>query len=118
MKKLMLVMAMLAVVLVAAVPAIAQNTGIEPSIAQKFSESSVKSGPATPKVQIKNDGNNVNECGPAQQIAQTGNVANQQGVDQYDLTQGDVDFGGSSVTITPAETSDCTQTTSQAAAAK
>ena len=121
MRKLMLVMAMLAVVLVAAVPAIAQNTGIEPSIAQKFSESSVKSGPATPKVQIKNDGNNVNECGPIQQIAQTGNVANQQGVDQYDLTQGDVGFDGSELNVgtpdAPATVdSTCTQTTEQAAA--
>ncbi|MBV9453087.1 MAG: hypothetical protein JOZ19_03015, partial [Rubrobacter sp.] len=48
----------------------------------------------------------------------TGNVLNEQGASQYDLTQGDVGFAGSSITITPAETSDCTQTTSQAAAAK
>ena len=77
MRKLMLVVAMVAVVLVAAAPAIAQVT-------QELSERRITSGSATPKVEIKNTGDNVNECGPIQQIAQTGNVANEQGVTQYD----------------------------------
>jgi len=111
MKKLMLVVAMLAVVLVAAAPAIAQVT-------QGFKQSRETSGPAAPSFAFANKGDNVNACPADQQIANTGNVGNEQGATQYDLTQGDVDFGGSSVTITPAETSDCTQTTSQAAAAK
>jgi hypothetical protein len=111
MRKLMLVVAMLAIVLVAAAPAIAQ-------VAQKFSESGDKSGPASPSFAFSNKGDNVNACPTDQQIANTGNVLNEQGADQYDLTQGDVDFGGSSITITPAETSECTQSISQAAAAK
>src|SRR5918911_3333923 len=114
MKKLMLVVAMLAVVLVAAVPAIAQVT-------QGFSERRDTSGPASPKVEIKNSGDNVNECGPIQQIAQTGNVLNEQGAVQYDSTSGDLDFAGSSITVgtesAPADiTATCTQTTEQAAA--
>ena len=114
MRKLMLVVGMLAIVLVAAAPAIAQ-------VAQGFSERRITSGPATPKVEIKNEGNNVNECGPAQQIAQTGNVLNEQGVTQYDTVTGDIVFNDpdpTQIVITPAETSECTQGISQAAAAK
>jgi hypothetical protein len=111
-----LVVAMLAVVLVAAAPAIAQ-------VAQGFSERRITSGPASPKVEIKNTGNNVNECGPIQQIANTGNVANEQGVTQYDTETDDIDFTGSSISIgtpdAPATVSSvCTQTMEQAAAAK
>ena len=110
MRKLMLVVAMLAVVLVAAAPAIAQ-------VAQGFSESSTKSGAASPKVEIKNSGNNVNMCPTVQQVAQTGNVANEQGVTQYATDTGDIDFSGSELTVTPSTTAECTQTMEQAAAA-
>ena len=111
MKKLMLLGAMLAVVLVAAAPAIAQ-------VAQGFSERRITSGAATPKVEIKNSGNNVNECDTIQQIVNTGNVANEQGVVQYQTKTDDIDFTGSSLTITPSTTAECTQTMDQAAAAK
>jgi hypothetical protein len=111
MKKLMLVVAMLAIVLVAAAPAIAQ-------VGQKFKESHDKSGPASPVFAFSNKGDNVNACPTDQQIANTGNVLNEQGVTQYDTVTGDEDFGGSSITIVPAETSECTQGISQAAAAK
>jgi hypothetical protein len=114
MRKLMLVVAMLAVVLIAAAPALAQ-------VGQKLKESSIKSGPASPKVEIKNTGNNVNECGPIQQIAQTGNVANEQGVVQYNDTTDDISFDGSSINVGTSDApatidSVCSQTTSQAAA--
>jgi carbonic anhydrase len=114
MKKLMLVVAMLAVVLVAAAPAIAQVT-------QGFKESGIKSGSASPKVEIKNSGNGVNECGPIQQIAQTGNVLNEQGVTQYNDTTADISFDGSTINVGTADApatidSVCTQTTNQAAA--
>src|ERR687885_2607685 len=104
-----------ALVVVAAPPAIAQ-------VAQGFSERRITSGPASPKVEIKNSGDNVNECGPIQQIAQTGNVANEQGVVQYFSTADDLDFTGSSLTVgtenAPADvTATCDQTINQAAAA-
>ena len=111
MRKLMLVAAILAVVLVAAAPALAQ-------VAQGFSESSTKSGAATPKVEIKNSGNNVNLCPTSQQIVNTGNVLNEQGVVQYQTKTDDISFSGSEITITPSETAECTQTIEQAAAAK
>ena len=110
MKKLMLVMAMLAVVLVAAVPALAQ-------VGQGFGESRVKSGPASPKVEVKNTGDNVNLCPTGQQATQTGNVANEQGVVQYASKSDDIDFSGSEIGLTPSETAECTQTIEQAAAA-
>ena len=115
MRKLLMLTAILAIVLVAAAPAIAQ-------VAQGFSERRVTSGTASPKVEIKSAGNNVNECGPIQQIANTGNVANEQGVVQYKSKADDIGFSGSSLSIgtpdAPADiTATCTQTIEQAAAA-
>src|SRR5919199_4238480 len=111
MRKLMLLGAMLAVVLVAAAPAIAQ-------VAQGFSESRVTSGKASPSVAISNKGDNVQMCPTVQQVAQTGNVANEQGVVQYKTDTDDIGFSGSELTVTPSETATCTQTMEQAAAAK
>ena len=115
MKKLMLVVAMLAVVVVAAIPAIAQ-------VSQEFSERRDTSGSASPKIEVKNTGDNVNLCPEVQQIAQTGQVLNEQGAVQYFSTADDIDFTGSSITVgtenAPATiTGSCTQTIEQAAAA-
>ena len=110
MKKFMLVVAMLAIVLVAAVPALAQ-------VSNEFSERRVTSGKASPSFAFSNKGNNVNACPVAQQIANTGQVANEQGVVQFESKADDLDFSGSSLTITPSETAECTQTIEQAAAA-
>ena len=111
MKKVALVVAMLAVVLVAAVPALAQ-------VGQGFGESRVTSGKASPSFAFSNKGNNVNACPVAQQVANTGQVANEQGTVQFESKADDIDFSGSEETITPSETAECTQTLSQAAAAK
>ena len=110
MKKLMLVVAMLAVVLVAAVPALAQ-------VSQEFSERRDTSGSASPEVAVSNTGDNVNLCPTVQQIANTGQVLNEQGTVQYFSTADDLDFTGSSITIEPSETASCTETIEQAAAA-
>ncbi|MBV9453020.1 MAG: hypothetical protein JOZ19_02675 [Rubrobacter sp.] len=110
MRKWMMLVAMLTIVVVAAAPAIAQVT-------QGFKESRETSGPATPKAAVANSGNNANLCPTVQQTANTGNVGNEQGVTQYDTTTGDIDFGGSSITITPDTTADCTQAIEQSAAA-
>ena len=115
MKKLILLgVVMLLVVLVATVPALAQSQG--------FSERRITSGTSSPKVEIKNSGDNVNLCASPQQIGQTGQVANEQGVVQFKSTADDLDFTGSSLTVgtenAPATlTTSCTQTLSQAAAA-
>ena len=105
-----MLVAMLAIVVVAAAPAIAQVAS------QEFSERRITSGAATPKVAISNTGNNANLCPTAQQVVNTGNVANEQGVVQYASRADDIDFTGSEITITPSETAECTQTIEQAAA--
>ena len=110
MKKLMLLVAMLAMALVAAAPAIAQ-------VEQKFSERRDTSGAATPKTEISNKGNNVDLCAQLQQAVQTGQVLNEQGVVQYVSKADDIDFTGSEIGLTPSETAECTQQISQAAAA-
>ena len=110
MRKLILVVAMLAVVVVAAAPVIAQSQG--------FSERRITSGTASPSFAFSNKGDNVNGCPVAQQTANTGQVANEQGVVQFESKADDIEFAGSEETITPSETAECTQTISQAAAAK
>jgi hypothetical protein len=115
MRKLMLVVAMLAVVLIAAAPALAD-------IGQKFSEKRNTSGPASPKAAISNTGNNANLCPTVQQVANTGNVLNEQGVVQYNDTTDDISFDGSSINVGTSDApatvdSVCTQTQDLAAAA-
>ena len=106
----MLLVAMLAMVLIAAAPALAQ-------VGQGFSERRITSGKSSPSFSVSNKGNNVNLCPTAQQVGQTGNVANEQGVTAYQSRVDDVDFSGSELTVTPSVTAECTQTIEQAAAA-
>ena len=110
MKKLMLLGAMLAAVLVAAAPAFAQ-------VGQGFGESRVTSGKSSPSFSVSNKGNNANLCPTGQQVGNTGNVANEQGVDQYRTKTDDIDFSGSEIGITPSTTAECTQTIELPAAA-
>src|ERR687885_3064142 len=98
----MMLASMVAIVLVAAAPAIAQ-------VGQEFSEARNKSGAASPKVAISNKGNNVNLCAQLQQAVNTGQVLNEQGVTQYLTKTDDIDFTGSEIGLTPAETAECTQ---------
>src|SRR5918912_2163188 len=102
---------MLLIVLVATAPALAQGQG--------FSERRITSGKASPSFSFSNKGNNVNACPVAQQIAQTGNVANEQGVVEFESKADDIDFSGSELHVDGASVSaECTQTISQAADAK
>jgi nitrogenase subunit NifH len=110
MRKLMLLAAMVAIVLVAAAPAIAQ-------VSQGFSQEDVESGGVSPAVGISNTGNNVNLCPTIHQSANSGNVQNEQGVVQYQVEIGDIGFGGSSITFETESAGECTQTIQQAASA-
>src|SRR5919202_880749 len=100
--------AMLAIVVLEAAPAIAQ-------VSQEFSERRITSGKASPKVEVKNTGNNANLCPTTQQVVNTGNVANEQGVVQYASESDDISFSGSEITVTPSVTATCDQTLRQAA---
>ena len=102
--------AIVAMVIVAAAPALAQ-------VSNEFSERRDTSGTATPKVAISNTGKNANVCTALQQAAQTGQVLNEQGVTQYISKADDLELAGSELGLTPSETAECTQQIQQAAAA-
>src|ERR687886_1817185 len=110
MRKLIVLGAMLAMMLVVAAPAVAQ-------VGQGFSERRITSGKASPSTRISNTGDNANICAPIQQVVNTGNVANEQGITAYESRLDDVDFEGSDITLEPSETVECTQSIEQAAAA-
>ena len=71
-------------IVVMSAPVMAQSQG--------FSERRITSGAANPTTTIRNTGDNVNLCTPVQQVSNTGNVANEQGVTQID---------GPGITTTP-----------------
>src|ERR671932_210390 len=102
--------AIVAMVVVAAAPALAQ-------VSQEFSERRDTSGKASPSVAVKNTGKNANICTALQQAAQTGQVLNEQGVVQYVSKADDLELAGSELGLTPSETAECTQQIQQAAAA-
>ena len=110
MKKLMILATMLALLLMAAIPAIAQvsfgaGQGIEDT------------GAVNLTTNITSTGDNSNQCVAPEQFGNTGNVQNAQGFLQYASTSGDIEFGGSSMTFSPTLTNSCTQQVQQAAAA-
>ncbi len=121
----MMLGAMLAMVLVAAAPAIAQigtqdkddEEGSPSPVTQEFSEEDVESGDVEPVVDISNTGDNVNLCPTVLQSSNTGNVQNEQGVSQYQDEVDDIEFEGSNITFETEVEGECVQTIEQAAAA-
>jgi len=77
----------------------------------------ITSGKASPSCSVSNKGDNANLGPTGQQATNTGNVANEQGVVQYNSTADNLDFTGSSLTIEPSTTGECTQTIEQSTAA-
>ncbi len=87
------------------------------SVSQGFESEDIESGEASPSVGISNTGDNANLCAAVEQSANTGNVANQQGATQYGSETDDIEFEGSTITITPELAAECTQTIEQSSAA-
>ncbi len=110
MRRIMVVLSLVAIVVVAAAPAVAQ-------VSQGFSEEDVESGGVSPVTEITNSGNNVNLCPTVHQSANSGNVQNEQGVVQYETGVDDIEFEGSTITFEVAAEGECTQTIEQAASA-
>jgi hypothetical protein len=109
-KKLVVLAAMLAMLLLVAVPAIAQigfgaGQGIDDT------------GDVTLNTNVAGSGDNGSQCVAPLQFANTGNTQNAQGFLQYDSTADDIEFSGSSMTFAPEMTNTCQQTVQQAAAA-
>ena len=110
MKKLMLLAAMLAMVLVAAAPIIAQEVG--------FDDQELESGSYESETSISIEGNNNSQCAGLLQFGQTGNFANQQGTSQYDLgDEFEQEFAGPEIEFGPENATECEQAVQQAAAA-
>jgi hypothetical protein len=109
-RRIMVVLSLVAIALVAVAPAIAQ-------VEQGFSQEDVESGDVEPVVEISNKGNNVNMCPVIHQSANSGNVQNEQGVVQYETEVDDIEFEGSTITFETESAGECTQTIEQAAAA-
>ena len=110
MKKLMMLAALLAMVIVAAVPAIAQ-------VSQE-NEQEVESGDATQNFTVTGGGDNSNACQGIQGITNTGNATNNTSVLQY--ANEDVEFeqeDSGDFTISPSSTTTCDQQVNQAASA-
>ncbi len=111
MKKLMLLAALLAMLIVAAVPAIAQ-------IGQE-SEQETESGEVDQSFEVAGSGDNSNQCANIQGVANTGNTQNQIDLIQYGSEADDFEFDevGSSLDVSPANSTACDQQVNQAASA-
>jgi hypothetical protein len=111
MRKLMLLAALLAMLIVAAVPAIAQ-------IGQE-SEQETESGEVNQSFEVSNTGDNSNQCAGIQGVANTGNAQNQIDLIQYGSDSGDFEFDevNPSITLSPENSTTCDQQVNQAATA-
>jgi hypothetical protein len=110
MKKLMLLATVLAAVLVAAAPALAQ-------IGPEFSDQELESGDIETETNISIEGNNNNQCTGLLQFGQSGNFANQQGTAQYDTGETEQEFAGPEYEFAPENGTECAQEVQQASSA-
>jgi hypothetical protein len=108
-KKLMLIAALLAMAVVAAVPAIAQVT--------QSPEQGVESGDSSQNFTVTGGGDNSNACQGIQGINNTGNALSNTNVLQY-ATEGEVEVDDSgNFEISPSSTTTCKSDVNQAASA-
>jgi hypothetical protein len=110
-KKMMLLAALLAMLIVAAVPAIAQ-------IGQEAEQES-ESGQVDQSFEVAGSGDNSNQCAGIQGVANTGNAQNQIDLIQYGSEADDFEFDevGSTLTVSPENSTTCDQQVNQAASA-
>ena len=111
MRKLMLLAALLAMLALAVVPALAQ--------VDQESEQDVDSGDVNQTFTVTGGGDNSNQCAGVSGAANTGNTQNQIDLIQYASEADDFEFDetGSTITVSPVNTTDCTQAVNQAASA-
>jgi hypothetical protein len=109
MKKLIVLAAVLAMVMLAAAPVIAQEVG--------FDDQELESGEIETETSLEIEGNNNNQCAGLLQFGNTGNFANQQGTSQYDQGEFEQEFEGPETEFAPENGTECEQAVQQAAAA-
>ena len=110
MKKWMMLAAILALVLVAAAPVVAQ-------VAFEIGDTENESGGIGTSNELEIAGNNNNACLGQQQFGQTGNFTNQQGALQYASDADDLGFSGPGIGFAPESETACEQAVQQSAAA-
>ena len=111
MKKLMLLAALLAMLAVAAIPAMAQL--------DQGTEQEAESGELDQSFEVTGSGDNSNQCVGIQGVGNTGNAQNVIDVLQYGSTADDFEFEevDSSIDVSPVNTTECDQQVNQAASA-
>ncbi len=111
MKKLVLLAALLGMLALAAIPAIAQVT--------QESEQEGESGELNQDFKVTSSGDNSTQCVGIQGVGNTGNAQNLTDVLQYGSTADDFEFEevGSTITVSPTNSTDCTSAVNQAASA-
>src|SRR5215211_5710269 len=107
-KRVMMVGAILALVVVAAVPAIAQIGG---GVGQSSESDDVAIG-----YDVANQGNYASQCTPAVQFGNTGNFDNGSSFVQYDGEIDDFEPGGIEVGVEPTSSVACDRTVQQSSA--
>jgi hypothetical protein len=87
-------------------------------IAQDF-EQEAESGDVNQSFDVSSTGDNPNQCAGIQGVANTGNAQNQTGLIQYGSTADDFEFDevGSTIEVSPENTTTCDQQVNQAASA-
>ena len=111
MKKLMLLAALLAMLIVAVVPAIAQVS--------EEGEQETESGEVDQSFEVAGSGDNSNQCANIQGVGNTGNSQNVIDLIQDSSTADDFEFEevGSSIDVSPENSTTCDQQVNQAASA-
>jgi len=112
MRKLMLLAALLAMLAVAAIPAIGQVT--------QESEQEGEAADLDQTFEVTGGGDNSNQCVNIQGTGNTGNTQNLIDVIQYGAEEGgdfEFDEGGSTIDVSPENSSECTSEVNQAATA-
>src|SRR5829696_3115000 len=106
----MMLAAMLALVLVAAAPVLAQ-------VVFGIGDAENESGEIETENSFGIEGNNNNACLGQLQFGNTGNFTNQQGALQYDSEVDDLEFGAPEIEFGPENETACEQAVQQSSAA-
>ena len=110
MRKLILIVAMMAVLALVAAPVLAQ-------VAFEIGDAENESGEIETENALEIEGNNNNACLGQLQFGNTGNFTNQQGALQYASDADDLEFGAGEFEFAPENETACEQAVQQSAAA-
>jgi hypothetical protein len=110
-KKLMMLAALLAMLGLAAIPAMAQL--------DQGTEQEAESGELDQSFEVSGSGDNSNQCAGIQGVGNTGNSQNVIDLIQYGSTADEFEFEevGSTIDVSPTSTTTCDQQVNQAASA-